>query len=235
MYFDNIHPHYFLLSPHIHTQRSASSFQLVCLPRSCFFFYCLFCGSVSLLLLLCVHVYQGLAHMSQLHSEGRGQLYGISSFPSTFVWVPGIELLTRLLRPGSLPTESSCWPFTPLSKDPLGLIGIAWMSMGEGTWASYTTEEIVSPSPQQTLAADRSSGKKSKASGASLVCDVMWCVQSCAGNSSSCESPGAMEDGGPHHSSSSSASYIHSVPSLTMFSWRRASTEKAIRTKRLNQ
>jgi len=100
--------------------------------------------------------------MSQL--TYGGQLWG-QFFPSTFVLVPGIELVTWLWWQGSLSTESSCWPFILLFKDTMNLNKIAWMGMDEGTWASYTTKKHVSPSSQQMLPASGSAGK-SKASGA---------------------------------------------------------------------
>lgn len=132
-----------------------------------YFFVVLF-----MMVMMYVYVYQGVAPMSQLRMEARGQLCGVRSFPSGFMQVPGNELVTGFHGKELYP-DSSCWPFASPFKDPLGLIKIAWLSTGEETWASYTTEDTVFPFSQQASSPATGSAGRSGVSGAPLS-SVIW-------------------------------------------------------------
>lgn len=112
---------------------------------SCFFLFIVY--FVVLLMMMCVCVSRGGTQVTDAYGGQRTTLWcpisPIHLRASSREWTRH-----RLPWQGSLPKLILLTLLSPF-KVPLGLIKIAWLSMGEETWASYTTEDAVIPFSQQ--------------------------------------------------------------------------------------
>lgn len=105
---------------------------------------------VLFMMMMCVCVSRGGTQVTDTYGGQRTtlwrQIFSIHLHASSREWTRH-----RLSWPvvKDLYPDSSCWPFSSPFKDPLGLIKMAWLSVGEETWAIYTTEDAVIPFSQQ--------------------------------------------------------------------------------------